>query len=340
VSDSPEAAEAQGGRVAVRANKAVIFGSGGFTHNPAMRVNFLRGPIFGGCAVPTNEGDFVNIGSQVGATLGNMANAFWAEVPLEQALEFSSTPNDVFLLPGDSMIMVNKYGVRPVNEKIQYNERTQVHFVWDPVRGEFPNIATIMLYDQRAADLVAGVYPVPAPEVDAPYVLTGQTWDELTQAIDERLASLAPQTGGLALAPGFAANLAETIERFNRFAEEGTDEDLQRGEAPIELAFNGPPADDNDKPNPTMYPLAETGPYYAILIGGGTLDTKGGPKTNAKAQVVTPDGDPIPGLYGAGNCVASPSGQAYWAGGGTLGPAITFGYIAAVNASAEAVKQA
>ena len=67
-----------------------------------------------------------------------------------------------------------------------------------------------------------------------------------------------------------------------------------------------------------MYPFSPSGPYHAILIGGGTLDTKGGPKINVKSQVMNAAGNPIAGLYGAGNCIASPAAQAYWSAGGTL----------------------
>jgi succinate dehydrogenase/fumarate reductase flavoprotein subunit len=84
-----------------------------------------------------------------------------------------------------------------------------------------------------------------------------------------------------------------------------------------------------------MWPLSSEGPYYAALVTGGTLDTKGGPKATPDGQVVDDMDRPIPGLYGVGNCVASPSGKAYWAGGATLGPAITFGYLAARSAVRE-----
>jgi 3-oxosteroid 1-dehydrogenase len=335
---SPSAGES---RVAVKANKAVIFGSGGFIQNPDMRVNFLRGPVFGGCAVITNEGDLVKIASDVGAELGNMANAFWAQVPLEQALSYSSTPSDVFLIPGDTSILVNKYGVRIVNETIQYNERTQSHFVWDPVAAEFPNLVEILIYDQRGADLVGGQYPIPsADDVDAPDLIKGETLEELAAAIDERLALLSEHIGGLRLAENFTENLAATIERYNGFARTGVDDDFHRGEAPISLAFFGPALEGNAFPNKTMYPISDTGPYYAILIGGGTLDTKGGPRVNTQAQILRPNGEPIPGLYGTGNCIASPAGQAYWGAGGTIGVGIVYGYRAALNANDEPVKTA
>ena len=84
-----------------------------------------------------------------------------------------------------------------------------------------------------------------------------------------------------------------------------------------------------------MYPISGKGPYYAALMTGGNLDTKGGPATNTDGQVLDSLGAVIPGLYGVGNCVASASGRAYWAGGGTLGPFMAFAYLAANAASRE-----
>jgi predicted oxidoreductase len=88
-----------------------------------------------------------------------------------------------------------------------------------------------------------------------------------------------------------------------------------------------------DELNPTMAPLAEAGPYYSVILAAGTLDTKGGPRTDGHGRVLTVAGDPIPGLYAVGNCAASPSGQAYWGGGGTLGPMITYAWRAGKHAA-------
>jgi succinate dehydrogenase/fumarate reductase flavoprotein subunit len=326
--------------VRVRANKAVVFGSGGFTHNPELRRNYLRGPIFGGCAVPSNTGDFVTMGIEVGAALGNMNNAFWAQNAFEQAMQNTSVPNDIWMPYGDSMVQVNRYGRRVVNEKMIYNERTQAHFAWNGDIGEYPNLVLFMIYDDAVAkDPRQYPFrdPIPMPGVDSPLVVSGGTWAELATNIDARLAKYSSTTGGFKLDSGFARSLESTVNRFNSFAANGKDLDFARGETPIAIAWNGPARQGNTK-NPTMYPFAASGPYHAILIGGGTLDTKGGPKINAKSQVIDTREKPIPGLYGAGNCIASPAAQAYWSAGGTLGPAITFGYIAGLNASLEPVK--
>ncbi|WP_442975122.1 FAD-binding protein, partial [Salmonella enterica] len=147
----------------------------------------------------------------------------------------------------------------------------------------------------------------------------------LQAKLEERLLPLAAQTGGLRLDPAFAANLRRTIAQFNTYARQGKDPEFHRGETPNERAwqFIGLPVAKNAFPNATMHPLADHGPYYAVIVGAGTLDTKGGPVTNASGQVLSDAGQAIPGLYGAGNCVASVAGQAYWGGGGTIGPAMT-----------------
>ncbi len=85
-----------------------------------------------------------------------------------------------------------------------------------------------------------------------------------------------------------------------------------------------------------MAPFSPDGPRYAVLIGAAMFDTAGGPIIDPSAQVLDVLGDPVPGLFGAGCCVASPGGQAYWSGGAPMGLALTFGYIAGRNAAAGA----
>ena len=135
-------------------------------------------------------------------------------------------------------------------------------------------------------------------------VITSQTLEGLASAVDSRLAEIENRTGNFRLDADFTSNLKDTIARFNEFAKTGIDLDFHRGEFP---ADDPPvPADlRSEYPNPAMYPIASTGPYYAVLIAGGTLDTKGGPKINTHGQVLDTQGQAIPGLYGAGNCRVS-----------------------------------
>jgi hypothetical protein len=337
-----EASTADGGTVRAFARKAVIFASGGFTHDLELRQNHLSAPVFGGCAALTNEGDFVRIGTAVGAQLRNMNYAWMCPVPLEKAVSRRPDMIGMFSVAGDSMLFVDKRGRRVVNEKLPYNELAQKFFEWDPTAGEYPNLVLIQVWDQRSQDHSAsdeyGRLIVP-PAVDDSHVIRGGTLGELAAGIRERLACYAGVTGGLALSDDFTANLEASIARFNELARTGVDVDFGRGERAVQQLFNGDVREEPGRGNPTMWPLSDSGPYYAALVTGGTLDTKGGPKTSVDAQVLDDMERPIAGLYGVGNCVASASRRAYWAGGATIGPMIGFAYRAAHVADREPIKQ-
>lgn len=322
-----------------RALKGVVFGTGGFTHNETLRLNYLAGPTFGGPAASTNEGDVIPIATSLGAALGNMNHAWYSPIVLDYAPYPRST---AWKLPGDSMIAVNKYGRRVMNEKATYNEMTRTFFEWDAGRAEYPNLLLFMIYDQSTAERYCdleeeapqtegGGNPIPKRGLADAHEIKGATLEELVVRIGERLEHCSTQTGGVRLAADFLPQLKETIAQFNRYAQAGFDPDFNRGEALIDRARHGP-SRFADMKNPTIYPIASQGPYYAVILVAGMLDTKGGPKVNAHAQVVDSASNPIAGLYAAGNCMASPSGAAYWGGGATLGPAITFGYLAARHA--------
>lgn len=341
-----EATTAEGLTVSFHAKKAVVFGSGGYTHNPELMLRLQRGPHFGGCAAPENTGDFFYLGTEIGALPANTAGAWRAEIVLEQAISDPGGSHNVFYVLGDSMLEVNKYGHRIMDEKRNYTDRTMVHFVWDPNRAEWTNMLVFYIYDDRTAKFWGGFPPLPPGGAAAPYVITVDTLEALADAIDDRLASLATHTGGFRLDASFAQNLRSTVERFNSFAESGVDEDFQRGEfaydrewttfPPVVPGAEWPPPGSK---NITMHPLSAEGPYHAMILAAGTLDTNGGPMINGKAQVLDTHENPIPGLYGAGNCIASPTANAYWGAGSTIGPALTFGYLAGLNAAAEDARE-
>jgi hypothetical protein len=343
-----EAARADSSHVRIRARRAVLFATGGYTHDRDLLGTFQPGPLYGGCAVPTNEGDFVYIATALGARLGHMQSAWYAQVVLEQALRSPAVPDAVFMPPGDSMLLVNRFGRRVVNEKANHNERPQAHFFWDPTTRSWINQLLFMVYDQRTAELFAGRFPLPSRAASAHYVMKGETLDQLATTIDKRLQRLAPRTGGVSLDIEFPDRLAAAVKRFSKHAESGIDLDYDRGGRLQDRLFHAKvwsfpnrttswPV--NDKPNVTMYPFAQSGPYYAIILAAGTLDTHGGPVVDASGRVLAADGAPIIGLYGAGNCVASPTGRACYGHGATLGPALAFAYLAGTHAAAEREKR-
>ena len=115
-------------------------------------------------------------------------------------------------------------------------------------------------------------------------------------------------------------------------ATRGVDEEFARGTRAVEVAFHGPTAPDNELPNPLMYPLDTGGRLFAIALVGTTFDTNSGPRIGIEGQVLGEDG-PIPGLYGAGNCVDGVFGEGYPGGGSTIGPGMVFGFLAGAHAA-------
>jgi succinate dehydrogenase/fumarate reductase flavoprotein subunit len=332
-------AHTDSGDVSVRCRKGAIFASGGYFHDEEMRTQLLRGTVWGVTAPATNTGAFLRIAQSLGAMTENTDSLWYGQQAIEQVLESHRADTMAFWLYGDSMVLVNRHGVRVVNEKAHYNERGRVHAVYDATTKSYENNVLIQVYDAAVANNPEmGVkYPVPFPGESSEWILSGETLDELAAAIDERLAKLARYTGGVRLAPDFAAKLAATIERFNEFARTGRDLDFGRGDAPGERGYSVLGL--TRGVNRTMYPFADTGPYHAVLIGASGFDTNGGPSINEKAQIVTWDRAPIAGLYGAGNAIGAPSHGAYWSGGATLGNALVWGYHAGLNAAAEPVRE-
>jgi succinate dehydrogenase/fumarate reductase flavoprotein subunit len=126
-----------------------------------------------------------------------------------------------------------------------------------------------------------------------------------------------------------ADTLSATVAAFNLHASQGHDPVFGRGSSAIDRAYGDP----ESRPHPNLGPL-ETPPFYAVRLYTGDIGSLAGLASDANAHVLRDDGEPITGLCVAGNDAASLFGGTYPAGGITLGPAMTFGWIAAQTLAA------
>lgn len=335
--------------ITVRAKKGVVFGSGGFVRNKDLMRHYVYTPFNGGCSTPTNEGDIIPIAYAVKAKLGNLHNVWRNEGLFEQAIASESAYNCIWFYNGDSFIVVGKDGKRFVNEKRNYQDRNTVYMDWDANNGTWKNRIGFLVYDTRIQENWGTGFPIPEDPDTSPLVLKGDTLEELAAAIKERVDSITSLTGGVTLTDDFADNLVAEVAKFNEYAKNGKDLDFNRGGtryetdtplAPYAATKTLTEWPSADQPNSAMYPLTETGPYYCVITGPSIVDTNGGPVINSDGQILNIDNEPISGLYGAGNCVASPGVNAYWGAGMTLGNAHCWGYAAAKHAVESAEKSA
>ncbi|MDZ5083801.1 3-oxosteroid 1-dehydrogenase [Mycolicibacterium parafortuitum] len=309
----PETAEPQ----LIRARRGVILGSGGFEHNEQMRVKYQRAPITTEWTVGAvaNTGDGILAAEKLGAALDVMEDAWWGPtVPLVGAPWFALSERNS---PGS--IIVNMAGKRFMNESMPYVEAC--HHMYGGQYGQGPgpgeNIPAWLVFDQRYRDryIFAGLQPgqrIPSKWMESGVIVKADTLDEL-----------AAKTG----LP--AVELTATIERFNGFARDGVDQDFKRGESAYDRYYGDP----TNKPNPNLGEISE-GPFYAAKMVPGDLGTKGGVVTDNDGRALRDDGSVIEGLYAAGNVSAPVMGHTYPGPGGTIGPAMTFGYLAALHIAA------
>lgn len=345
-SASPEAVTST---ISVRARKGVVFGSGGFVRNKDLMHNYVYTPFNGGCSAATNEGDIIPIAYAVKAKLGNLHNVWRNEGLFEQAIAAETAYNCIWFYNGDSFIVVGKDGKRFVNEKRNYQDRSTVYMDWDANNGTWKNRIGFLVYDTRIQENWGYGFPFPEDPDTSPLVIQGATLEELGANLKERVDSITSLTGGVTLADDFAESLAAEVAKFNGYARDGYDPDFHRGETLYETDTPFPPMvasptvtewPSADQPNSAMYPLSDTGPYYCVIVGPSIVDTNGGPVINSDGQILNIDNQPISGLYGAGNCVASPGVNAYWGAGMTLGNAHCWGYAAGKHAIESAEKSA
>ena len=299
----------------LRANHGVIIATGGFEWDEEKRQAFLRGPMDAPASPPTAQGDGLSLAMANGAKLGNMTQAWWAptlvtpDMPWPNGEQRAQPVLIERTVPHS--ILVNRKGQRFCNEAANYSALAGAFHAFDPQSYDYLNLPAWLIFDEDYVER----YPI-GPR------LPGQPVPEwVTQA--DTLSTLADKLGLDSDA------LEATVARFNAHAEAGHDPDFQRGTSAYDHFYGDRSREGTAV---TLGPIAR-GPFYAVEIRMGLLGTNGGPRTDGAARILGHDGAPIAGLYGAGNAIACPTGGIYAGAGGTLGPALTFGYIAGRSAA-------
>ncbi|WP_448586804.1 FAD-dependent oxidoreductase [Thermaurantiacus sp.] len=295
------------------AERGVVLATGGFEWNEAMVRAFLPGPMTSPASPPVATGDGLALAMAAGASLAHMTQAWWCPV-IRTGSWPDGRPRALPVLIERTMpgtLMVNRKGRRFVNEAVSYDRMVGAFHARDPATRGHPNLPAWLILDEAARTRmpIAGADPAGPPP---PFLVSAPTPEALGAAIGV--------DGGA---------LAATIARFNAHASKGEDPDFGRGLSPYDRFYG-----DRSRPGAlaTLGPL-DTPPFHAVGLDSGLLGTCGGLRTDAVARVLDHSGQPIPGLYAAGNVMASPTGGAYAGAGGTLGPALTFGWIAGRHAA-------
>ena len=311
-------AEREGRTVTIRAGKGVVLAAGGFESNQEMRETYLPGPTSTEwtSGSPYNTGDGIRMGIRAGAALDIMDHAWWspnATVPGEDRARMILVERS---LPGS--VIVNRRGERIVNEAAPYIDI--VYAMYGKNTPEAPSVPAYLVFDGT----FRRKYPC------GPVLQSSQQPDwMLPRALREGYLVKDKSLAGLAERMGIdAAGLEETARKMAAYARSGKDPEFHRGDSVYDRYYGDPTV----KPNPCLGPL-ETPPFYGLAVHAGDLGTKGGLKTDARARVVNPGGEAIPGLYAIGNCSASVMGHTYPGAGSTIGPSATFGYLAALDAT-------
>lgn len=297
----------------IKARQGVIIAAGGFERNQAMREQYHPQPSNAGWSAtpPHNTGDGIRAAVAVGARTALMEHSWWAPTVQVAGEEKQRALFVERNLPG--CILVNSAGERFVNEGAPYSDI--VYAMYANNREGATSVPCWMVFDaQFRRKYPCG--PLLPGYAQPDWRLPAHLRQVLHKADD--LGTLAAQIGV------DATGLGRTVQRFNAMAAQGRDDDFGKGESLFDRYYGDPGV----QPNPCLAPLTK-GPFYAVRVDAGDIGTKGGLLTDTHAQVLHQDGGPILGLYAIGNSAASMMGRTYPGAGATLGPAMTFGYLAA-----------
>jgi succinate dehydrogenase/fumarate reductase flavoprotein subunit len=307
--------EREGRRIAVTARKGVVLACGGFPANIELKgrayPHLAAGKNHTLLPPPGNTGDGLRLAQSVGGHFHDEVHqpAAWTPVSLVAQRDGMTVPFPHFFDRGKpGYISVDRRGRRFVNEAKSYH--VYVPAMIEACRND-PVVEAWVVCDHRAIRRFGLGALGPAPMRIKPFLESGYVKRGTTPA-------------ALAAACGIdAAGLERTIAAFNVPARLGQDPEFHRGSDAYQR-FNGAPG---HTPNPCIAPL-DTPPFYAVRVVPGELGTFAGIATDAQARVLDRDSRPIPGLYAVGNDAASVMGGTYPGAGITIGPALTFGYIA------------
>ncbi|BBZ05451.1 3-oxosteroid 1-dehydrogenase [Mycolicibacterium chitae] len=295
----------QGGRLRrIFARHGVVLAGGGFSQNAELRRQYQPVGAEWSAAIPGDQGDILIAGMKIGAATANMEGAWWVPVVLPP------NGNRDFLvwersLPGS--IVIDQSGRRFANESADYTTFAQQMLENDK---SVPTVPAWLIIDSRHRRryMFGGV----------PGGYTPRSWIKSGYLIKERSLEALSQRCGLP-----AAAVRATVTRFNEQARRGVDDDFGRGSTVYDNYFGDP----SHRPNPNLGPV-EQPPFYAVKLWPGDVGTSGGLLTDEHARVLDEAGEPIRGLYSAGNSTASVMGLRYPGPGITLGAGSVFGYIA------------
>lgn len=308
--------ERDGQVLRIAARKGVVLGSGGFEQNQTLRDKYLPQPnkvAWSATPAGANTGAALEAAQKLGAATDLMEWGWWAPSLLVPGEDRARGVFAERAFPG--AIVVNGEGRRFVNEAAPYLEFVDAMYRDNTLSGG-KTIPSWVVFDSKFRFNYAMGPLMPAQIM--PDSRLRKEWLNKVYFKADSLDALAAQIGV------DAAGLKSTVERVNGFARTGKDEDFARGGNVFDRYYG----DSNISPNPCLAPM-EKGPYYAMPMYAGDIGTKGGLLTDEHARVLCESGEPIAGLYAIGNTSASVMGTTYPGAGGTLGPAMTFGYVAA-----------
>lgn len=299
------------GRPPFLAKRAVVLACGGFEHNAGLCERLLSGPPAHPVTPPVAHGDGLRLAAEAGAALAHTGESWsWPVSERPDAVWSDGTSRPELMIAERMLphvIWVNSAGLRFVNES-SHNAALAFAEV-DPATGRLRNTPAWAVADAqyRARYPFAGAHPrEPLP----PHAIEAAT-----------PAELAERTGIDPLP------LAETLRRFNAFAEQGIDPDHGRGATLYDRDGGDPNA-----PHPNLGTVIEP-PLCAVRVLPGSVGTKGGPLTDAHARVMDWSGEAVPGLYAAGNAMAAVIGPGIVSPGATIGSALVWGWIAGRDAT-------